>query len=383
MDDKKAVKYALVAIILAAISFIYATTITPGTGETVLSTNQTYYITSTGSDSNDCITYSTACATVQGAYNKIPALLNSDINISIGKGTYAGNIIFGGKSTTAKYKIILNGDRNIVKTGTITNGGTGTQTVQSYVYSSGLADYEGKIIEFTSGNNAGRYRVIDKNNATFINMSGVLFSSAFVNGDGYIIYDQVSNITGTITINPTSVITEFKLLNISNNAINIQRTTTIFNQSKINIGNWGNYNYFYIFDSSSIYFYENYLFNTGYFSGMQTFSSYIEMLNNLMKGEGVVGQVDFGLMNKNAYLRIGGGNVFKDYLSGYSAMWSDLEASTEMIWSGTTNNFIKNNSVGLYAANCGTIATNSIYGVTYIGNTANTGTDGKACSQVI
>lgn len=59
-----------------------------------LSANRTYYVSTTGSDSNDGLTAGTPLLTLQAAYNKVAALdLNSkSVTISVAAGTYSAGI---------------------------------------------------------------------------------------------------------------------------------------------------------------------------------------------------------------------------------------------------------------------------------------------------
>lgn len=62
---------------------------TPGTGL------QTYFVATTGSDSNNCQVSGSPCLTIQGALNKVPKLLRDQVTISITAGTYGGFTISG------------------------------------------------------------------------------------------------------------------------------------------------------------------------------------------------------------------------------------------------------------------------------------------------
>jgi subtilisin family serine protease len=118
----------------------------PGTSRTTLSTNRTYYVSVTGSNSNDGLTSAAAFETLQHAINSVSALDIStrSVVISVGPGTFAGaslrdpvgsgTVIIEGAgptlttiSTSSGHAILANGSTKYqIKNMKFTTSGSGT-----------------------------------------------------------------------------------------------------------------------------------------------------------------------------------------------------------------------------------------------------------------
>lgn len=61
----------------------------------------TYYVTTTGNDGWDCLSALTACASIQGAIDRLPRRIRHRIDISIGPGTWASGAVIEGYTIEA------------------------------------------------------------------------------------------------------------------------------------------------------------------------------------------------------------------------------------------------------------------------------------------
>lgn len=91
----------------------------------------TLYVDPTGNDANECSASGTsACATIQGAINKIPKVIRHNITINVAAGTYTGAIISGftmDSSMSTTGGLLISGTR-ATSTGLISGTATGTAT---------------------------------------------------------------------------------------------------------------------------------------------------------------------------------------------------------------------------------------------------------------
>ena len=67
----------------------------------------TYYVATTGSDTNDGLTVETAFKTIQYAIDKLPQIINNTVIINVSAGTYAESLLITG--FVGKGKIVING----------------------------------------------------------------------------------------------------------------------------------------------------------------------------------------------------------------------------------------------------------------------------------
>lgn len=80
--------------------------------------NITYYVSPTGSDTNDGLTSGTAFKTIQYAIDKLPQIINHTVNINVAQGTYNEDVeidgfvgegglnIIGGSSVSELYNVL-------------------------------------------------------------------------------------------------------------------------------------------------------------------------------------------------------------------------------------------------------------------------------------
>ena len=183
-----------------------------GTQYFINNTQTAYYVEKNGSDSNTCLSISSACLTVMGAINKIPAIVTNNVQVYI-NGTYTENVILQGKSFSGPYTITLNGTLSMTPwlNTTMTSGFNGSAYLQPVIYgtfTSGL--YNNTLIKFINGSNAGEYRIVDYNNATAMVLTGNILPGAFSAGDNFKILNW------TAVINPPS---DYSIRVISQNGI--------------------------------------------------------------------------------------------------------------------------------------------------------------------
>ena len=186
-------------------------------------TGITYYVSSTGSDDNDCLAAGAgACATVQAAIDKIPHVVRRRYNINVQSGTYAGFQIQGRHFTnpavaSAEGSIKIYGGYSACSVSDIGGSGTTSGTIDSgdqfsFTDSSQTWAVNGlRGLFVTSG---GFYGHIVENTATSLKVVG-RNSAGFDNGETYQIYKhgttiggQPSGVTAIVTLNDISGSTE-------------------------------------------------------------------------------------------------------------------------------------------------------------------------------
>lgn len=164
--------------------------------------NLTLYVTTTGNDSDNCLTTATACLTIQGAVNKTPKHIKHKVIINVGAGNFGGFYITGFTfeplGSIASYSFIIQGADYINVTpatgtgsGTFTAGDTrnGTDAGQTWT----AHDLRGKIVYVNSS-----YFFIRDNTDTALELVGP--SSSTLNGKAYVIKDMSTIITSNTTI---------------------------------------------------------------------------------------------------------------------------------------------------------------------------------------
>ena len=175
----------------------------------------TYFVSTTGSDSNTCTTVGSPCLTVQKAISKIPRIVRHPVSITLAAGTYTTGFVVDGFSfepyTNPTNGAYVNIEGTLINatpatgtaTGTATAGTAGTpgSTTWGTLTDSGQAwtvnDLRGKLIEITGGTGSGQIRSIDSNTATSITIAGTW--TAPVNGSStYAIRDWGTILTGAI-----------------------------------------------------------------------------------------------------------------------------------------------------------------------------------------
>lgn len=149
----------------------------------------TLYVETTGSDSNDCLSVSTACLTIQAALDRIPKVINHAVTVTVGIGNFAGFMVSGFQEATYPNQLIIQG------------------TIGAFVpatgWQSGTADGAGgsteKLVDtgagWTANNLRGallfigtEYRTIRDNTADTIEVVGAF--TATCNGKAYSIVEQ-------------------------------------------------------------------------------------------------------------------------------------------------------------------------------------------------
>lgn len=168
----------------------------------------TLYVDPTGSDANSCIgSGAAACATLQGAFNKIPKLVRHTVAVNVAAGSYTGVQVYDFQfaplnPTTGAYINVVGTYVNATlgsgtPTGTTTSAtgsiasafGTLTDTAQAWTVN-GLNGY---LLEITSGTQSGVVRPIISNTATTVTVAGSFTAPAA--GSTYAIQNTGSNIT--------------------------------------------------------------------------------------------------------------------------------------------------------------------------------------------
>jgi hypothetical protein len=158
----------------------------------------TYYVATTGNDSNTCTAAAAPCLTIQGAINKIPKLLRQGVTVNVAAGTYAGFVISGFTADNgfqqASGGVLITGPltpATTLATGTasgIADGGTAGSgstfgTLFDNTQNWTTNDLVGRFVQSTS---TSAY-VISSNTATSLSVDGIWTSPAV--GSTYTILD--------------------------------------------------------------------------------------------------------------------------------------------------------------------------------------------------
>lgn len=175
----------------------------------------TFYVATTGSDSNDGLTALTPLATVKAALRKVPRGLRHPVVVSIAAGTYAQGAYISGfysdpddpangaylelrgamaQATVATGSATgtLTGSAAGSPTSTPVTHGTATDSGQSWT----TDDLRGKFLEITSGTQSGALIPIATNTATVITVAGTWTAPAI--GSTYRIVEPGAIFTGTV-----------------------------------------------------------------------------------------------------------------------------------------------------------------------------------------
>lgn len=144
----------------------------------------TLFVDSTGSDSGACTASGTsACATIQGAINKIPKLVTYPVTITVAAGNYTGALLDGFNITEAGY-ITLSGTmaNSTITSGLVTGTLASATAGSSFTTSHGTAtvtgagwtvnDLRGHFLTITGGTGSGQSRPIESNTATVATIAG-------------------------------------------------------------------------------------------------------------------------------------------------------------------------------------------------------------------
>lgn len=146
----------------------------------------TLYVETTGSDSNNCTSPATACASIQGAVDKPAKHIRHPININVGDGGFGAFAVsgfsFDPASPDAGAYINIQGTlvnatlATGTATGTATAGSAGSGTTFGTLTNSGatwtIDNLRGKLIETTGGTGSGQIRAIVSNTGTVITIAG-------------------------------------------------------------------------------------------------------------------------------------------------------------------------------------------------------------------
>lgn len=172
--------------------------------------NQTYYVDTTGSDTPSCgvSAGATACLTIPYALNLIPKFINHTIDVLVGAGAFSGGIGY-----VQGFQFGPNGSLQIhgtltaltpatgTATGTTTSRVTGSTTTQSTLTDSTQGwtsnNLRGSLVYISSGAGSGQYAMISSNTATAISIEGQFDTALAASGNGYTIYTWGTTITGS------------------------------------------------------------------------------------------------------------------------------------------------------------------------------------------
>lgn len=177
----------------------------------------TYYLDPAGSDANSCTAAgaASACATLNGVWDKLPRTIRHDITINVAAGSYTfdsrwNNAIWGESATTPSLSeiganVLIEGPAltNFTPaTGTATGTSTGTTTtvaplptVTDSTQTWTVNDLRGRFLVMTSGSLSGQARVIVANTATTITHSP-WNSGGPAPGDTYAIQTPAATFSG-------------------------------------------------------------------------------------------------------------------------------------------------------------------------------------------
>ena len=168
-------------------------------GETV--SDATYYVRTTGLDTNDCLTTGTACLTIQHVIDLIPTVVGHEILVDIGEGTFDGFALTG-RFLKFEGKITVRGTLGQPTLGGGTATGTATAGVKNTLEDSGQAwvvnALRGYLVLVD-----GEYRVVRNNTGTSMELVGNY--AANTSGKAYEILEQKS-VLGTEAFSTNCVV---------------------------------------------------------------------------------------------------------------------------------------------------------------------------------
>lgn len=148
----------------------------------------TYYVRTTGNDSNDCLSTGDACLTVQAAVNLVPKRIDHVVAIDVGAGNFAGfqasgfHVKFGGSFT-------VQGTIGDFSPSTGTGSGTATGGSSSQCVDSGQS-WTADNLRGALALVGGEYRTIRTNDATSFDVIGPF--GATCSGESYAIKEQAT-----------------------------------------------------------------------------------------------------------------------------------------------------------------------------------------------
>jgi len=210
---------------------------------------KTYYVRTTGNDSNDCLTTGTACLTIQAAVDLVPFAVQDATTIDIGAGTFDSFVIANKSLGATSLSITGVMANSTLATGTATGTADGGDT--TYLEDTGQS--------WTSGDLVGRFALVDgmqrlirSNTATRANLAN--YHSASISGKTYAIQDpttlvesaaawtfglQIVNVRGGVY--PYLNVRQIKFQNLTYSGINAEDTTyAMFNTIQIDTPQfWG------------------------------------------------------------------------------------------------------------------------------------------------
>lgn len=153
------------------------------------------YVTTTGKDTNDCLTILTACATVQSAIDRVPKFVRHKVTINVGAGDFTafavtgyvfGNWYNSSSATDYQFQIIGANPINYTPVGGGTGSGTSTGGTTNTLIDAGqgwaVNALRGKLVYVNS-----TWFVVRKNDATSLETIGV--SGSTMSGKAYVIQD--------------------------------------------------------------------------------------------------------------------------------------------------------------------------------------------------
>jgi len=154
-------------------------------------------VNGTDVDGNGFASGSDAFATIQFAWDNLPALIGGDVIINIAADTYSESPQLFGKSFTGPYDITLVGALSSTETGTVTSASrgarsysTGYGTITDSGKSWGVDDYKGLLLHEVTKD---EYYIIHSNTADTLTIVG-RFTTTPVATDTFVIYDWDSEI---------------------------------------------------------------------------------------------------------------------------------------------------------------------------------------------
>lgn len=173
-----------------------------------------------GSDSNDCTAAGTsACATIQGAVNKVPRCLRHGVTVNVAAGNYAGFYVSGflcdPSVQTTTGGLFIDAFAAFADAGVATGNATGTATAGSAGSGTTFgtltdaaatwtaSDLVGRFITITGGTGSGQTRVISANTGTVITIVGTWTAPAALST--YVIQDPGVNINTAVSLPATGL----------------------------------------------------------------------------------------------------------------------------------------------------------------------------------
>lgn len=170
----------------------------------------TYTVYVDGASGTDDVNHGTgtganAYATIQYAWNQLPPARDPTVTttINIAAGTYAEAPILTGKVSGWYNGIPINlvGATSTNATGTATGGVAGAGAAHPQINGTFTAGaYDGLLVRFDTGANAGLVRVVGQTTTTKLWLDGAALTGAPQNGDNYTILDWGTTISGQFQI---------------------------------------------------------------------------------------------------------------------------------------------------------------------------------------